>query len=77
MLCLICRGLWIITYPVLKVLEPLIQRWVKSDNQSLVLGTVVDLTRRHSEWVLENAFLRQQAIVSSREKKRPPLTNRD
>jgi putative transposase len=77
MLRLICRVLWIIAYPVLKLLEPWIQRWVKPTNQSLVLDTLADLTRGRSELVLENAFLRQQVIVLSREKKRPPLTNQD
>jgi putative transposase len=43
----------------------------------VVLDTVADLTRGRSELVLENAFLRQQVIVLSREKKRPPLTNQD
>lgn len=74
---LICRVLWIIVYLILKLLEPCIQRWVKPTNQSLVLGTVADLTRGRSELVLENAFLRQQVIVLSREKKRPQLTNKD
>jgi hypothetical protein len=74
---LISRVLWLLVYPILKLLEPCIQRWVKPTNQSLVLGTVADLTRGRSELVLENAFLRQQVIVLSREKKRPPLTNKD
>jgi hypothetical protein len=77
MLRLICRVLWISVYPILKLLEPCIQRWIKPNNQSLVLGTVADLTRGRSELVLENAFLRQPVIVLSREKKRPPLTNQD
>jgi putative transposase len=61
----------------LKLLEPSIQSWVKPTNQSLVLGTAADLTRDPAELVLENAFLRQQVIVLSREKKRSPLTNED
>ena len=77
MLRLVRRVLWILIYPILKLLEPSIQRWVKPTNQSLVLGTVADLTRDRAELLLENAFLRQQVIVSSREKKRPPLTNQD
>jgi len=77
MLRLLRRVLWILIYPILKLLEPSIQRWVKPTNQSLVLGTVADLTRDRAELLLENAFLRQQVIVSSREKKRPPLTNQD
>ena len=72
---LIGRILWLFVYPILKLLEPWIRRWVKPTNQSLVLGTVADLTRGRSELVLENAFLRQQVIVLSRDKKRRPLTN--
>lgn len=71
------RVLWLLVYPILKLLEPCIQRWVKPTNQSVVLGTVADLTRGRSELGLENAFLRQQVIVLSRDKKRPPLTNKD
>jgi len=74
---LIGRGLWLLVYPILKLLEPCIRRWIRPTNQSLVLGTVADLTRGRSELVLENAFLRQQVIVLSRDKKRPPLTNQD
>ena len=57
MLRLLCRVLWILIYPILKLLEWSIWRWVKPTNQSLVLGTVADLTRDHAELVLENAFL--------------------
>ena len=57
---LIGRVVWLFMYPTLKLPEPCIQRWVKPTNQSLMLGTVADLTRGRSELVLENAFLRQQ-----------------
>jgi putative transposase len=77
MMCLIGRVLWLLVYPILKLLEPWIRRWIRPTNQSLVLGTVADLTRGRSELVLENAFLRQQVIVLGRDKKRPPLTNKD
>jgi hypothetical protein len=77
MMRLIGRLLWILVYPIQKLLEPYIHRWGQPTNQSLVLGTVADLTRGRSELVMENAFLRQQVIVLSREKKRPPLTNQD
>lgn len=69
--------LWLLVYPILKLLEPWIRRWEKPTNQSVVLGTVADLIRGRSELVLENAFLRQQVIVLSRDKKRAPLTNKD
>ena len=57
---LIGRVLWLLVYPILKLLQPWIQRWVKPTNQSVVLGTAADLTRGRSELVVENAFLRQQ-----------------
>ena len=57
---LIRRALWLSVHPILKLLEPCIQRWVKPVNRSLVLGIVADLTRGRSEMVVENAFLRQQ-----------------
>ncbi len=74
---LISRILWLFVYPILKLLEPGIQRWVNPTSQSLMLGTVADLTRERSELVLENAFLRQQVIVLSRDRKRLTLTNKD
>jgi putative transposase len=77
MMHLIGRILWLFVYPILKLLQPWIRRWARPTNQSLVLGTVADPTRGRSELVLENAFLRQQVIVLSRDKKRPPLTNQD
>lgn len=77
MMRLIGRVLWPFVYPVLKLLEPRIQHWVKPANQSLMLGTVVNLTRGRSKLVLENAFLRQRVIVLGREKKRPPLRNKE
>jgi hypothetical protein len=49
------RVLRLLVYPILKLLEPWIRRWVKPTNQSVVLGTVADLTRGRSELVLENS----------------------
>ncbi len=71
MLRLLSRVLWILIYAILKLLGPHIRRWVKPTKQSWALGMAADLTRGPSELVLENAFLRQQVIVLSREKKRP------
>jgi putative transposase len=45
--------------------------WTKSSNISLVLGTITDLARSKSELVAENALLRQQLIILSRQMKRP------
>ncbi len=57
---LICRVLWIIVYPVLKLLEPCIQRWVKPTNQFLALGTVADLTRGVRSWCWRMYFYRNK-----------------
>ncbi len=35
---LIGRALWLLVYPILKLLEPYIRRWNRPTNQSLVLG---------------------------------------
>jgi putative transposase len=51
-----------------------LRRWTKPDNQSLALNAVLGLARSKSEWVLENALLRQQLIVLQRQVKRPTLT---
>jgi argininosuccinate synthase len=45
MMHLIGRVLWLLVYPILKLLEPWIRRWIRPTNQSWVLGTVADLTR--------------------------------
>ena len=71
------RLLWFIVFPCLKRLEPRIQRWVKPTPSSLIPGTVADLMRSRSELILENAFLRQQVLVLSRQRKRSRLTHQD
>ena len=43
----------------------------------LVLGTLLDLTRKRTDLVVENALLRQQLIVLNRQIKRAQLTNPD
>lgn len=68
---LVCRLLWPVLYPMLKLLEPSIQQWVMLTTQLFVPSTFADLVRRRSELILE-AFLRQQVSVLSRQKKRPP-----
>jgi hypothetical protein len=47
------------------------------DNQSLMSSAAADMTRSRMELVRENAFLRQQMIILSRQPKRPTLTWRD
>lgn len=76
-MCLICSVLWISVCPLLRLLEPCIQRWARPTVKSVILGTIADLTQGRSILVLENALLRQQVIVLSHETKRLPLTNRD
>jgi putative transposase len=66
--------LWFVCYSLLKFIELALQRWSSPAHPSLVPGTLVDLTRTPSELLLENAFLRQQINVLSRQKTRPPLT---
>jgi hypothetical protein len=41
----------------------------------LIIGALSDLTRSHTDLVVENALLRQQLIVLNRQIKRPLLTN--
>jgi hypothetical protein len=77
MMHLNCHALWLLACPILKLLEVCIQHWVKPTLHSLVTGTVAELTRQRPYLVLENAFLRQQLIVLSQDKKRPPRTNQD
>ncbi len=51
--------------------------WTNPSHSSLLLGTVADLIRRKPELVAENAFLRQQLIILSRQVKRPVYTKSD
>ncbi len=54
-----------------------VRRWTKPDNYGLVGGAVADATRSNLELMLENALLRQQLIVVSRQVKRPQLSWRE
>ena len=47
------------------------------DHHALLPSVAADLTRNRTELVKENAFLRQQMIILSRQVKRPTLTWRD
>lgn len=42
-----------------------------------IIGILSDLTRSHTDLVVENALLHQQLIVLNRQIKRPQLTNPD
>jgi hypothetical protein len=54
-----------------------IQKWTKPDNHDLVGGAVADVTRSRPQLMLENALLRQQLIVVSRQVERPQLRWRE
>jgi hypothetical protein len=51
--------------------------WTQPATTSLQLGTVADLARNKSELVAENALLRQQLIILSRQVKRPVFKKTD
>ncbi len=61
----------------LDVLPPRFVRWTKPLTPSLVLGSLADLSRSKSQLVAENALLRQQLIILSRQVKRPAFTRAD
>jgi len=73
----ICHRLWLALYSQLKLLESTLHQWLKPSSQSLVFGTLADLTRHRSELVLENVMLRHQVIILSRQGKRASLTHQD
>lgn len=54
-----------------------IVHWTKPLTCSLPLGTLADLDRSKSEFIVENAFLRQQLIMLKRQVKRPVCTKTD
>jgi hypothetical protein len=51
--------------------------WTKPNTTSLLLGTLIDLSRSKSQLVAENALLRQQLIILRRQVKRPACTRTD
>jgi putative transposase len=51
--------------------------WTTPESTSLLLLTLTDLSRSKSELVAENALLRQQLIILSRQVKRPACTKTD
>jgi putative transposase len=51
--------------------------WTKLNTTSLLLGTLIDLSRSKSQLVAENALLRQQLIILRRQVKRPACTRTD
>ncbi len=61
----------------LDVLHPRLVRWTKPLTPSLPLGTLIDLGRSKSELIVENALLRQQLIMLSRQVKHPACSKVD
>ena len=63
-----------------RLCQPLVQllrNWTAPDNKSLMSSVAADMTRSRMDLIKENAFLRQQMIILSRQPKRPALTWRD
>jgi len=62
---------------ILLWLQERIKLWTKPASSVLIIGTLLDLTSKRTDLVVENALLRQQLIVLNRQIKRPQLTNPD
>jgi hypothetical protein len=62
---------------VVREIEQRFKQWTKPNNESLVAGTLADVTRSKGELIAENALLRQQVIIVQPQTKRPQLTQRD
>src|SRR2546430_17139549 len=58
-------------------LQARVLRWIKPPTTSLLLGTLADLARGKSELIAENALLRQQLIILSRQVKPPACKKTD
>jgi putative transposase len=61
----------------LDVLHHRFVRWTKPLTSSLLLGSLADLSRSKSQLIAENALLRQQLIILSRQVKRPVYRKAD
>jgi putative transposase len=64
-------------HPLIEYLNERYKHWTKPDTDSLITGTVVDVTRTKRDLIAENAFLRQQLIVLKRQTPHPSLTPQD
>ena len=62
---------------ILLWLQERIKRWIKPATSVLIIDAILDLSRSHTDLVVENALLRKQLIVLKRQIKRPQLTNSD
>jgi putative transposase len=52
-------------------------RWTRPTNRSRLVGTLNDLARTKADLIAENALLRQQLIILSRQVKRPACSKTD
>ena len=59
---------------ILRWLKERIKHWTKPASSVLIIGILSDMTRSHSDLIVENALLRQQLIVLNHQIKRPQLT---
>src|SRR5260370_19765756 len=66
-----------LAYCYFHLLQQRLLNWTKPLHASLLLGTVMDLSRGKAELLAENALLRQQLIVLRRQIKRPTSTTTD
>jgi putative transposase len=62
---------------ILLWLQKRIKHWTKPATPVLIIGILSDITRGHTDLVIENALLRQQLIVLNRQINRLQLTNPD
>jgi putative transposase len=58
-------------------LQERFKHWTKPTTPVLIIGILSNITRSHTDLVVENALLREQLIVLNRQIKRPQLTNPD
>jgi hypothetical protein len=63
--------------PLIQWLDERFKPWTKTDTDSRVTGTLIDVTRSKRDMIAENAFLRQQLMVLTRQTPRPSLTPKD
>jgi putative transposase len=62
---------------VVRNIEQRFKQWTKPNHESLVVGTLADMTRGKGELIAENALLREQVIILQRQTKRPQVTQHD
>jgi hypothetical protein len=56
---------------ILQWLQERVKHWTKSVTSVLIIGAFSDLTRSHTDLVVENALLRQHLIMLNQQIKRP------